>query len=196
MVEAKKHGCRGVEEAHEHVSEALRQISDLLIFKMYRFIDAGPCDGQPIELLTRAQATKIELRLGALVDMLSRPAPFDEEGKMLLGAALLDLLASVNTASHGVSAIIAFLEKSKAAALARERAAVMREPKERSDSENRLRLIQAIQKEAVYLKTEVAISEKFAGKVRPGVRGRLGLKPDGKGWPEIGTIKAAARHIK
>lgn len=115
---------------------------------------------------------------------------------MLLGAALLDLLASVNTASHGVSAIIAFLEKSKAAALARERAAVMREPKERSDSENRLRLIQAIQKEAVYLKTEVAISEKFAGKVRPGVRGRLGLKPDGKGWPEIGTIKAAARHIK
>ena len=113
-----------------------------------------------------------------------------------MGAALLDLLASVNTASHGVSDIIAFLEKSKgggAGARTRRRHARTQRAKR---SENRLRLIETIKKEAVYLKTEVAISEKFAGKVRPGVRGRLGLKPDGKGWPEIGTIKAGARHIK
>ena len=85
MAEAKNHGPFGVDEAHKDVCEALRQISDLLVYKLNCFVDAGPCDGQPIELLTRAQATKIEMRLGALVDMLSRLAPFDEEGKMAVG---------------------------------------------------------------------------------------------------------------
>jgi len=62
--------------------------------------------------------------------------------------------------------------------------------------EMRARKSEAIEAEATLLRRALAISREFADLIRPGVRWRLNLDPEGKDWPSVATIKNAIREIK
>jgi hypothetical protein len=66
----------------------------------------------------------------------------------------------------------------------------------KAEARNRT-LDDAIKAEAEAQKKKLATSTEFADLIRCGVRTRLGLKPDGAGWPSIGSIReAVAKRIK
>jgi hypothetical protein len=72
----------------------------------------------------------------------------------------------------------------------------MRARKSEVDDERAVKLIEAIEAEATLLRRALAISREFADLIRPGVRWRLNLDPEGKDWPSVTTIKNAIREIK
>lgn len=166
--------------------DALRQIADLLVGRLYRFVDARA--GHPLESITWQMADMIERRLITIVETLIGPGPIDEEGKKALAADVYGLLVAVNTASHGVIRLFDFLEKSKIAAMRIERTKSPRAHKAALDAAKHLKLDQAIEDEARAQKRVIATSLKFAGEIRHGVRARLSLEPAAKGWPEPSTI--------
>lgn len=169
----------------------LGQLSDLLVSKLYCAVDDWPPDHRLLEPFTLTQAVKIQAHLVAVIDMLDRPGGTTEEDWLLLTDKFYKLLVAVNTVWN----CSVLLGKSKLKASGIKRASMMRKAKQPSNAARRLRLAQAIKDEAGSLKRVIATSEKFAGDVRPGVRARLGLEPD-NGWPEISTIRTAAREIK
>ena len=72
----------------------------------------------------------------------------------------------------------------------------MRARKTEVDDERAVKLIEAIEAEATLLRRALAISREFADLIRPGVRWRLNLDPEGKDWPSVATIKNAIGEIK
>jgi hypothetical protein len=57
-------------------------------------------------------------------------------------------------------------------------------------------LISFIEVEAKSLNLALSKGLKFAQLIRPGVRTRLGLEPDGDGWPSPSTIKGVVTELK
>jgi len=76
------------------------------------------------------------------------------------------------------------------------RAKEMRARKSEVDDERTTKLIDAIEAEATLRRRALAISQEFADLIRPGVRRRLNLDPEGKDWPSVATIKNPIREIK
>ncbi len=72
----------------------------------------------------------------------------------------------------------------------------MRAIKSEIDDERAVKLSEAIEAEATQRRRALAISREYADLIRPGVRRRLNLDPEGKDWPSVATIKNAIREIK
>jgi hypothetical protein len=75
-------------------------------------------------------------------------------------------------------------------------AAQMRNAKAKKDAENEEALKTAIIACAKTHKCTLAISEKFAKRIRPDVRKKLGLPPERSDWPQWRTIKDTISAIK
>jgi hypothetical protein len=70
-------------------------------------------------------------------------------------------------------------------------ALIARRAKAASAAERKIALDRAIVAEAEDLHLRPAAGEKFARRILPGVRKRLGVALDDKGWPSVSTIKRA-----
>jgi len=63
-------------------------------------------------------------------------------------------------------------------------------------AERKAKLSEAVRCAACDTNAKIAVSEKFARMIQPGVRSRLGLPKEGKGYPSVSTIKATLRELK
>jgi len=63
-------------------------------------------------------------------------------------------------------------------------------------AERKAKLSEAVRGAACDVNAKFAVSDNFAGMIRPGVRSRLGLPKEGKGYPSVSTIKNTLRELK
>jgi hypothetical protein len=73
---------------------------------------------------------------------------------------------------------------------------VARSAKRRKAAQRYNELVECIKAEAKTQRRTLSTGIKFAQLMRPGVRRRLGLDPEGDGWPSASTIKAAIKILK
>lgn len=177
--------------------DALRRATGDLVSILKAFMDSGPPpEDHIVDKVQFAKVNEVHSRLLKIAAEFDDLEPLSAIGKRRLGYDLLEVLTAHNALSCRVESTLAVIISKEVAEAVRKHAAAMRKAKRSSDAENHLRLAQAVKDEARSLKIAIAISEKFAGKVRPGVCARLGLKLHKDGWPQIGAIKNAARDIK
>jgi hypothetical protein len=79
---------------------------------------------------------------------------------------------------------------------ATKQAYVARAGRNRKVAERHKELIQFIEAEAKSLNLIFSKGIKFAQIIRPGVRRRLGLEPEGEGWPSASTIKGIMTKLR
>jgi hypothetical protein len=72
----------------------------------------------------------------------------------------------------------------------------MRAIKREIDDKRAAKLSEAIRAEAAQQRRALAISREYADLIRPGVRRRLNLDPEGEDWPSVATIKNTISEIK
>lgn len=63
-------------------------------------------------------------------------------------------------------------------------------------AKRKAKLSEAVRCAACDTDAKIAVSEKFARMIQPGVRSRLGLSKEGNGYPSVSTIKATLRKLK
>lgn len=79
---------------------------------------------------------------------------------------------------------------------ATKQAYIAQSAKRRKAAKRYSELVECIKAEAEAQRRALSTGIKFAQMMRPGVRRRLGLEPDGDGWPSASTIKAAISILK